>query len=126
MWEISLLIIAVALLLLVIFAIPTLLQLRATAKSIETSSNAFNQKIPEILENVHHLTSDVVETTSGIKGQIQNASGIVSSVQEMVNNVVDLEKSIRREVESPLVDLVGTVNAFVKGFRIFFDTLRAK
>ena len=115
MWEISLLIIAVALLLLVIFAIPTLLQLRATAKSIETSSNTFNQKIPEILENVHHLTSDVVETTSGIKGQIQNASGIVSSVQEMVNNVVDLEKSIRREVESPLVDLVGTVNAFVKG-----------
>jgi uncharacterized protein YoxC len=110
----------------VIFAIPTLRQIRATAKKIESTSTELNQRLPDILENVKNLSLHVSETSGGIRNQVENVSGMVHSVQGVVDNIVNFEKSIRHEIENPIIDLVSTLTALVKGFRSFLDTMRSK
>ena len=126
LWEISLLIIGIAFLLLVIFAVPTLRQIRNTGKSIEITANSLNLKLPEILENVKNLSLNVSDTTGGIKNQIENISGIVNAVQSLVNSIVNLEKSFRHEIEHPISEFVHTLNALVKGAQTFIETWRGK
>jgi len=126
LWEISLLIIGIAFLLLVIFAVPTLRQIRNTGKSIEITANSLNLKLPEILENVKNLSLNVSDTTGGIKNQIENISGIVNAVQSLVNSIVNFEKSFRREIEHPISEFVHTLNALVKGAQTFVETWRGK
>jgi uncharacterized protein YoxC len=126
LWEISLLIIGISFLLLVIFAIPTLRQIRATAKKIESTSAELNQRLPDILENVKNLSLHVSETSGGIKNQMENVSGIVHSVQGMVDDIVNFEKSIKHDIGNPIIDLVSTLTALVKGFTTFIETMRSK
>lgn len=126
LWEISLLIIGISFLLLVIFAIPTLRQIRATAKKIESTSTELNQRLPDILENVKNLSLHVSETSGGIKNQMENVSGIVHSVQGMVDDIVNFEKSIKHDIGNPIIDLVSTLTALVKGFTTFIETMRSK
>jgi uncharacterized protein YoxC len=126
LWEISLVIIGIAFLVLVIFAVPTLRQLRHTAKSVENTTNSLNQKLPEILENIQNVSLNVSETTGGIRTQIDNISGIVNAVQSLINSITNFEKSFRREIEHPIMEFVHTLNALVKGARTFVETWRGE
>ena len=124
--EISLLIIGIAFLLLVVFAIPSLLQIRRTAKSVEITSRSLNQELPSILTNMDEITTNLTNTTHTVRGQIELFSGVIDKIQEVTDDVVNFEKTIRGEIETPLIETLATLTAFVKGTRAFWDTLRTR
>ncbi|MBN2366219.1 MAG: DUF948 domain-containing protein [Calditrichaeota bacterium] len=124
LWEISLLIIAVAFLLLIIFAIPSLLQVRRTAKNLEITSKTVNQNLPGILTNLDEITTNLTQVTQSIHYQIHGIQNIVDRFQNVAEDVVDFERTLRAELESPVVETVSTISAAVKGVRAFMDTLR--
>jgi uncharacterized protein YoxC len=126
LWEISLLIIAVSFLLLAIFAIPSLLQIRKSAKSLELTTKTLNQNLPGILTSVDELATNLAESTSSIHHHIDSVRGIIQKFENVADDVVDFERSLRVEIERPIMEIVSTVSAVVKASRVFVDALRLK
>ncbi|GAB4367898.1 MAG: hypothetical protein Kow0042_08770 [Calditrichia bacterium] len=126
LWEISLLIIAIAFLLLVVVFIPSIIQIRSTARSVKITSDSLNQRLPDILNNLDHITADLAGATSKIGNHLDGFSGIVTKLQEMVDDVVQFEKSIRYEIEEPVTEFLTTLTGIIKGFRKFFEVLRER
>ncbi|UCE07232.1 MAG: DUF948 domain-containing protein [bacterium] len=126
LWEISLLLIAIAFLLLSIFAIPMLLQVRRTAKSFELTSKTLNQNLPGILTNLDEITTNLTQTTQAVHDQVDGLKSIVDKFHDMADDVVEFERSIRNEIEAPIMETVTTVSAAIKAIRAFLDALRLK
>jgi uncharacterized protein YoxC len=126
LWEIGVLIISIALLLFAIFSIPTLLQLRRTAKSMEQNSKTLNQNLPGILTNIDEITTNLTHVTQSIQSQVEGFQNVVDKIQDVADDVVQFERTIRNEVGSPLIETVATVTALIKGTRAFLDTLRSR
>lgn len=117
--EISLLIVSVAVLVLILFLIPTILQLRKSAKRIEEVSTHLNRQLPAILENVNAITASLNRVLSSGQQQAETLSEAVQNVKLMVDDVVDFEKRIRTQIENPIVDTLTTVTALIKAVRAF-------
>jgi len=126
LWEISLLVIAIAFLLLCLFALPMLLQVRRTAKSFELTSKALNQNLPGILTNLDEITTHMTQTTQSIHDQIDGLKGVVGKFHDIADDVVDFERNIRAEIEAPLMETVTTLTATIKAVRAFVDAWRSK
>jgi uncharacterized protein YoxC len=126
LWEISLLLIAIAFLLLSIFAIPMLLQVRRTAKSLELTSKTLNQNLPGILTNLDEITTNLTHTSQAVHDQVAGLKNIVDKFQDMADDVVDFERNIRTEIEAPIMETVTTITATIKAIRAFLDALRIK
>jgi uncharacterized protein YoxC len=126
LWEISLLIIAVSFLLVAVFAIPSLLQIRKSAKSLELTTKTLNQNLPGILASTDELASNLAQSTRSLHDQINSVKGIVQKFENVADDVVDFERTLRAEIESPVMEIVTTVSAVVKASRVFWDALRLK
>ena len=70
-WEIGLLLMSIAVLLFVLFTIPTLIQIRKTARSVERTFEAVNRELPAILQDLHALTTLTHEVTLAVKTQVE-------------------------------------------------------
>jgi uncharacterized protein YoxC len=126
LWEISLLVIAIAFLLLCLFSMPMLLQVRKTAKSFELTSKTLNQNLPGILTNLDEITTNLNQTTQTVYNQVDGLKNIVEKFHDIADDVVDFERNIRAEIEAPIMDTVTTVTATIKAIRAFVDAWRSK
>jgi uncharacterized protein YoxC len=126
LWEISLLIIAIAFMLLVMFAIPSLLQFRRTVKSIELTSKTLNQNLPGILTNIDEITTNLTNASQTVSEQTAGLREVVDKIQDMTDDVVNFERQIRAEIEIPIIETVSTLTAIIRGTKAFIDVLRSK
>jgi hypothetical protein len=70
-WEIGFFVISVAVLVLVLFAIPTLLQIRKTARKAEITLEVMNRELPVILQDVRQITTLASEVSRGVRFQVE-------------------------------------------------------
>jgi uncharacterized protein YoxC len=126
LWEISLLVIAIAILLLSLFAIPTIVQIRRTTRNAEQTAKILNQNLPGILTNLDEITTNLTQTTQIIHEQVDNLKFVVDKVNLIAEDVVDFERNIRAEIEAPIMETVNTISAVIKATRAFLEVLRIK
>ena len=126
LWEIGVIVCSIAFLLLVLFAIPSLIQLRKTTRSLEITSKTLNQNLPGILTNLDEITTNLTNTTRSVHEQMEGISQVVEKVQEIADDVVTFERNIRTEIESPIIETVATVTGVLKGVSAFLSVLRTK
>lgn len=110
--EISVLIVGVALVALILFLIPSIIQLRKSAKRIEDVSEQLNRQLPSILENVNEITANLNDILSSGRRQ-------VNKLGDAVDDIVDFEKKIKHRVEDPLVETLTTIAAITRAVRAF-------
>jgi len=70
-WEIGFFMISCAVLLLVIFAIPTLVQIRKSARSAEVTLEAVNRELPAILQDLHQITTLTNEVSYNVRFYVE-------------------------------------------------------
>jgi Bacterial protein of unknown function (DUF948) len=70
-WEIGFFVISVAVLLLILFAIPTLLQIRKTARNAEITLEAINKELPVILQDVRQITTLTNEVSRSVRFHVE-------------------------------------------------------
>jgi len=70
-WEIGFFMISCAVLLLVIFAIPTLVQIRKSARSAEVTLEAVNRELPAILQDLHQITPLTNEVSHNVRFYVE-------------------------------------------------------
>jgi hypothetical protein len=63
--------ISCAVLLLVIFAIPTLVQIRKSARSAEVTLEAVNRELPAILQDLHQITTLTNEVSHNVRFYVE-------------------------------------------------------
>jgi len=126
LWEISLLVIAIAFLLLSLFAIPTIVQIRRTVKNAEHTTKILNQNLPGILTNLDEITTNLTQTTQTVNEQVDSLKNVVEKFNSIADDVVDFERNIRAEIEAPIMETVNTVSAVIKATRAFLEVLRIK
>ena len=124
--EISILIIAIALVLLAIFAIPSLLQIWRTARSIEVSTEILNRDLPSILGNIDQISGDISQTSQRIRREVDSISSAGGKINDLVGDLSGLEDELKYSVILPLRDVVHTLGASVKAMNSFFHVLRSR
>ncbi len=125
--EICLIIFGLAILVLVIFCIPVLMQLWRTAKDVAVTLETLNQSLPVILKNLEDITRNINSSTSAIDQEVQNITGTIDRFQLVMKSIVDNIQSIAPvAMKLPIIQTVKNIAAIAKGIRAFLDVLLAK
>jgi uncharacterized protein YoxC len=125
--EIVLIILGIALLLLVIFCIPILLQIWRTAKDIAITLETLNKSLPLLLKNLEDITTNINNSTSVVNREIQGFSRTADRIHLVVSGIVDDIQSITPlAIQSPLYQKMKNAVAIVKGIRVFADAFMKK
>ena len=124
--EIGVFIAGLALLILAIFAVPALLQIRRTARNVENTAKTLNQNLPGILTSLDEITTNLASSSMSLRGQVENVRLAVDKIVSIADDVVDFERNLRQTIEEPLVDTLTTFAAVVKGIRVFLDVFRSR
>jgi len=125
--EICLIILGIAVLLLVIFCIPILIQLWRTTKDVAVTLETLNQRLPLILKNLEEITENINSSTTAVNREVQNISGTIGRFHLVIKDVVDDIQDISSlAIKSPVFQSVKHVIAVAKGIHAFLDVFLAK
>ena len=123
--EIGVLVLSLAFLLIAAFAVPTLIQIRRTAKSITDTLESLNRSLPSILKNLDEITANIKQATNTVNHQVQSLSLVVRRVQVALEFLLDVKQIVRASLGYPFIHGMTTATAALKGFRVFLDVLRS-
>jgi uncharacterized protein YoxC len=107
------------------FLVAFLVRLKGTLQAMEKDVRDLTTRAMPILDNVEVITDKVRNIADNIDDQVELVKDSISSIREIANNVVDLERRIQERIEEPVLETVGTIAAVLKGVRAFFVRLRA-
>jgi uncharacterized protein YoxC len=125
--EIVLIIFGIAFLLLVIFCIPILVQVRQTAQDITITLEILNKSLPLLLKNLEDITTNINNSSSVVNREIQSFSSTADRIHLVVSDIVDDVQSITPSaIKSPLFQKLKNVVAIIKGIRVFVDAFIKK
>jgi uncharacterized protein YoxC len=120
------LIASLAFLLLVVFIIPTIIQIRKTVKNAEITLKSVNQNLPGILTNIDEITTNITQVTQSVHQNIDGLKEVVNKIHLVADDIVQFEQTIRQEIEPPILNTLGTLSGISKGIRTFMDIWRRK
>jgi len=106
--EIALLLIALGFVVLVIYLIPTLFQLKQTIKAVEDLTNQSKDTVSNV--------NDIIKKTGGQAGEVGDAMKKFL-VKEGITRAVDMVDPIVGRLKRPLITLVGLLIGINLGLR---------
>jgi uncharacterized protein YoxC len=124
--EIAATIIAVAILLFALFAIPSLLQIRRTAAAVAVTLQALNESLPGILRNLEHITANINQATVTVNRQVEGLSDSLLKLQRTLSFLADLGRIVQTGIRIPFLNTLTSLAAVVKGVRVFLSVLSGK
>ena len=125
--EIGLIILGIAILLLMIFCIPILMQIWQTSKHLAITLEALNKSLPLLLKNMEDITTNINNSTTVVDRKIQGFARTADRIHLIVNDIVDDVQSITPSaIKSPLFLKLKNAVAILKGVRVFVDALIKK
>ena len=124
LWQISILIIAISVLVLVGFMVPVLIQLRRSVKKFEDVSRNLDQRLPTILASVDNITANVSNITDAGKHHAETIGLAVTQIKGMVDDVASVEKTIKYHMDSRLIRSLTTITAGAKAANAFVSVIR--
>jgi uncharacterized protein YoxC len=125
--EIILIILGIAIILLLIFCIPILIQVWRAARDIAVTLETLNQSLPAILKNLEEITGSINRSIAAVDREVQSLSGTISRFQFVIKDIVDDIQHISPVImKLPLFQGIKNVVAVIKGIRMFLDVFLAK
>ena len=108
-----------------IYLIMVLLRVRTILDGIERDFKEITTRTLPVLENVEFITSRVKSITESVDDQVMIVRESITSMREIADNIVSLERKVQERIEGPVLDTVGFLAAVLKGVRTFVDRVRA-
>jgi uncharacterized protein YoxC len=107
-----------------IYLIVVLARVRDILNGVEKDFKEMTSRAVPILENMEFITSRVKSITENIDDQVMIVRESISSVRQIADNIVAMEKKVQDRIEGPILDSVAFVASIFNGVRTFFDRLR--
>ena len=107
-----------------VYLIVVLARVRDILNGVEKDFKEMTSRALPILENMEYITSRVKSITENIDDQVMIVRESISSVRQIADNIVAMEKKVQDRIEGPILDSVAFVASVFNGVRTFFDRLR--
>ena len=107
--EIVLGVLAAAVLVLVAFLVPTLLQVRKAVAESERLLASLNSELPSLLNEVRGTTENVNALTGQAREGVEHASVLLHAVGELGDTVQQVHETVRGKSGNLLVNLASVV-----------------
>ena len=120
MYEISALIVSIALAVLVIVLIPTIVHLQRSMKKVGDMAENLDNHLPAIMQNVEKISTDLSQLLSTGREHVDTLGGAVNQVKTMVDNLSSAETKFR-QVEKPLFQSINTFTAVMRAAQAFMN-----
>jgi len=118
-WEISVLIASIAVLILVAFLVPSIIQLRRTAIKIENMSEEIDKQLPDILANLREISINLSAILAAGRHQAEALGEAVGQVTGAIDDVMGFRRRVKKQVESPLLKALSSVSGASKALHAF-------
>ena len=107
-----------------IYLIVVLVRVRDILNNAEKDFKELTTRAVPILENMEYITARVKSITENIDDQVMVVRESISSVKQIAENIVAMERKVQDRIEGPILDSVAFVASVFNGVRTFFDRLR--
>ncbi|MEQ8160543.1 MAG: DUF948 domain-containing protein [Smithellaceae bacterium] len=125
--DVGLMILGVAVLLLVIFCIPVLVNLWRAVQNVAVTLETLNANLPAILKNLEEISTNINNSTSAVNREIQNISSTVDRFHLVMADVADSVQNVAPKIaQSPALRTVKNAIAAAKGVSVFLNVLSGK
>jgi len=113
----------VAIIVITIFLVPVLIQLRKVGERAETLLASLNQEVPPLLKNLNESAADLRLLTNSLNRRVEEVEQIIGQARNATDtffHTVDLFK----KTLLPVITKVGTFSAGLYAFLNFFKKSR--
>lgn len=97
--------------------------INSTIDNIESKVDHITTKTEPLIENSLLITNDIKEISSNLKIQSAKINGIVDTVRDTTDSIVNFEQKVQKEVETNVFDALNMVSAVSKGIKSFLNVL---
>ncbi len=108
-----------------VYLIVVLLRVRDVLANVEKDLKEMTSRALPVLDNMEFITSRVKSITENLDDQVMIVRESISSVKQVTDNIVDMERRVQERLEGPILETVAFVAAVFKGVRTFLDRVRA-
>jgi len=112
--EISVIIIASFIVILVIGLLVVLVQIRRTAKEAEKLMEISRQQIVPISHDLTIILNDTKRIVQSIERQVGKVEEGVGAIRDTAMNVKNFEEEIQERIEQPIIETVTLISAIAK------------
>lgn len=117
--DLFLIIAGISIIILMIFLIPLLSQLRQTARRAEKVMGNLNQELPAILASLKDTSAEIHITSAHFNAKLAQTDAIINTAKYAGESLLLTSKLIRSAL-SPAIITIGTINT---GLRSFFKLI---
>ena len=112
---ISVTVIAAILVLVLIFFIPVLLQVRRTAHEAEKLIDSVRLQVAPVSRDVTAISQEVKSVIQSIHRQVDRVEDGIETVHDMAVRVKEFQLEVKRRIEEPLLQLAAVFDGVKRG-----------
>lgn len=107
-----------------IYLVVSLKKITRTIDSLEKNVESLEQKLEPILDNALVVSDNMKQITTDVRTQMAKVDGIVTSVKNTADSIIEFEQKTQREIETQVSDTLNMISAVVTGVRTFISALK--
>ncbi len=98
---------------LAVYAVVVLAKVKNILGHVETEVKGVSVRVTPVLENLEVITSKLRSIADNVDEEITIVKRSVQSLQDITGTVVDFERRILDKIETPVLDIAGTLGAVI-------------
>ncbi len=106
-----------------------IIYLNRVTKSVQNIGDELEQianRIDPILESFQKISDSIVSVSSLLNDQIEKSKFIIDEIKTRIEALINLEKKIKENVDTPIENLQNNLTAVKKGISAFFKYYKKK
>jgi len=121
---ISVTVIAAILVLVLIFFIPVLLQVRRTAHEAEKLIDSIRLQVVPVSRDIAAISREVKSVIQSIRQQVDRVEDGIETVHDMAVGVKEFQLEVKRRIEEPLLQLAAVLGGVKRGVEAISSIFR--
>jgi uncharacterized protein YoxC len=121
---ISVTVMAASIVVLILFLIPVLLQVRRTFRELEKLIDTTRMQLAPLSHDLTTISVEVKGILQSIRRQVDKIEDGVSSVRDAALALRKFQGEVQQIVEEPLLELALLVKGLIRGFEAFLHIFR--
>ncbi len=107
-----------------VYVIVTLMQVKQTISTLQTSVKEVATHAIPVLDNVEVLTAKANSLAETVQEQMGVVKESVGTLKSMTDSIAQFERDIQNRVEGPIRETASVVRAVSKGWKTFMERVR--
>lgn len=90
---------------------------KALVANTNTTLNELSSRLNDQLRNVDGIMKNVTALTNDVSKVVDDTTGIIHEGQRIIISIMELEQTLQKSIQSPIVETVSILGALGKGIR---------